>query len=438
MGFEMKETLRVITAGSVDDGKSTLIGRLLFDAKVLTRDQLEILDENGKGAPDFAALTDGLIAEKEQGITIDVAYRYFTTDSRRYILADCPGHESYTRNMVTGASTADVAIILIDPTKLDFTKQGDDLLLIQTKRHSAVLVMLGVRHIIAAVNKMDAINFDEKKYRQIETAYLGYYKKIFASMRPGGDMVLPAIIPISALQGDNIVDASKKLAWYDGAPLLSYLDKLSVDQSSVAKNPIAIMPVQYVLKEEKGVGTKFRGYQGRVESGSFKTGSVVLVMPMGATIAIKEIYNESGEQIDTATMGDIITIKLNGEVEAGRGSYITQHKVDDGNDDGKALDNTMLCWFDNQPLNPNSKYILKHTTRETFVKLSAINVKNLNDITNQATANNQLVAMNSIFSASIKLQEPILGMSYYDHRNLGSFILIDPVSFHTVAAGVIV
>ncbi|MDI9313118.1 MAG: GTP-binding protein [Hydrotalea sp.] len=463
----MKETLRVITAGSVDDGKSTLIGRLLFDAKVLTRDQLEILHEDGTtgsagGAPDFAALTDGLIAEKEQGITIDVAYRYFTTETRRYILADCPGHEAYTRNMVTGASTADVAIILLDPTKLDFTKDGDELLLIQTKRHSAVLVMLGVQHIIVAVNKMDAIAFDEQKYQKIAEAYLGFYKKLWRVLRQPkngngaevgvGAVSNPMIIPISAKQGDNIVDKSKNLGWYDGEPLLAYLDKLSVLGGEKLANQIGgILPVQYVLKEGQGVGVKFRGYQGRIEAGHFKTGDQVRVMPAGATIAIKTIYNENGEATDMATAGQTITMQFDGEVEAGRGNYIVKLAVPHGKEDSSAplpaqattnLQHSMLCWFDNDALNPNTKYILKHTTRETFVKLSDMELMDLNNIATDRAAvsgavGDKVVAMNSIFSANIKSQQPIVAASYYGNRNLGSFILIDPVTHHTVAAGVL-
>ncbi len=451
----MKETLRVITAGSVDDGKSTLIGRLLYDAKVLTRDQLDILEEGQEtntanrrqdAGPDFAALTDGLLAEKEQGITIDVAYRYFTTQSRRYILADCPGHEAYTRNMVTGASTADVAIILIDPTKLDFTTSDDDLLLIQTKRHSTLLLMLGVRHIVVAVNKMDAIEFDEKKFQQIAKAYSNFFTKSYGRIfynimgnprGEGAQTIQPLIIPLSAKEGDNIVDASTNLQWYRGKPLLQYLDDLVLEKKDGAKTraDVSILPVQYVLKDEKGTGVRFRGYQGRVEHGTFATGQAVTIFPSGAKTSIKAIYNTvDGATTSEAKVDEVVTIQLTTEVDVSRGDYIIH-------DTGKGKDNknfnAIVCWLDKEPFNQAIKYKLKHTTKEVQAKLSNINILNLNKIEEQLDEVAGDLQMNSIAKVAVKVSDDLHASTYDMNRSLGAFILIDPTTYHTVAAGVI-
>lgn len=433
----MKETLRVITAGSVDDGKSTLIGRLLYDAKVLTRDQLETLGgEGGLGsAPDFAALTDGLMAEKEQGITIDVAYRFFATQHRRYILADCPGHEEFTRNMVTGASTADVAIVLIDPTKLDFAKTGPDLLLIQTKRHTAVLAMLGVRHIVVAINKMDAIAYDQKKFQQIATAYQQYFDLV----RDSGFVKVAAslsTIPISALKGDNIVHGSQFLSWYGGDPLLAHLDGLELSEH-IGVGAWSSMPVQYVVRQEGGVGRQFRGYQGRVEHGPLAVGQAVKIFPSGVATSIAAIYNSAGEAVQSVAAGLLATVQLATEVDAARGNYITYESSNLPPQKGNNKNfSAVVCWFDKNPFSAGTKYILKHTSREVQAKLDDIAVLNLNDIHGGATESP--LTMNHMARVAVKTSSEIDMSLYGINRSLGSFILIDPVSYHTVAAGVVV
>lgn len=276
--------LRFITAGSVDDGKSTLIGRLLYDSKTLLTDQLDKLNraaENGE-TPDFASLTDGLAAEREQGITIDVAYRYFATPKRKFIIADTPGHEQYTRNMVTGASTADAAIILVDATRVDFSG-NEPVLLPQTKRHSAILKLLGCPNIIVAVNKLDLLDFDEAKYQAITEAYRKLAEQI-------GLKAQIHFLPISALKGDNIVNASSQTPWYQGLPLLPLLESLPVNRQNAA-DQAAHFPVQRVARQDGSSSDDFRGYQGRLEAGCLKVGDEVKVLPSGHVAKVAEIYN---------------------------------------------------------------------------------------------------------------------------------------------------
>ena len=278
---ETAPVLRFITAGSVDDGKSTLIGRLLYDSKTLLTDQLA---KHGQ-MPDFAGLTDGLAAEREQGITIDVAYRYFATPKRKFIIADTPGHEQYTRNMVTGASTADAAIILIDATRVDFNGE-EPILLPQTKRHSAILKLLGTPHIIVAVNKLDLLGFDRAAYEKIVSAY----RKLAAQIGLNADI---RFIPISALGGDNIVNPSTNTPWYQGEPLLPLLENLPAAQSKTEHQP-ACFPVQRVARQDGSSSDDFRGYQGRLEAGRLKTGGEVKILPAGHTARIAQIHTPQG------------------------------------------------------------------------------------------------------------------------------------------------
>lgn len=306
--------LRFITAGSVDDGKSTLIGRLLYDSKALLSDhaaKLEAAAQNGQ-TPDFAALTDGLAAEREQGITIDVAYRYFATARRKFIIADTPGHEQYTRNMVTGASTADAAVVLIDATRVTLS-DGLANLLPQTKRHSAILKLLGTPHIIAAVNKLDLLGFDENVYQKIATAY----RTLAAQL---GITAQIHFIPISALGGDNIVNKSANTPWYQGEALLPLLESLPSRESG-SENLPAHFPVQRVLRQDGSSSDDFRGYQGRLEAGRLNTGDEVKILPSGKTARIAQIHSLNGPA-DTARAGGVLTITLDTDIDISRGDTI--------------------------------------------------------------------------------------------------------------------
>lgn len=476
---QLLPTLRVITAGSVDDGKSTLIGRLLFDAKALTNDQLAMLQSIGDN-PDFAALTDGLLAEKEQGITIDVAYRYFATEGRRYILADCPGHEQFTRNMVTGVSTADVAIVLIDPTKLDFSQTGLKLLLPQTKRHTALLFLLGVKHLMVAVNKMDLINYEQKKFLQIQAAYqefikylntnfMGQFfqKSVQSSMQQPIQSLAPElqIIPISALKGDNIVFSSKQLDWYQGQPLLKSLDQYQLPTTEHATGP-AVFSIQYVLRPQGGsmmgqaaAGVAFRGYQGRLEQGRLQPGDHISLLPSGVKAKIKTIYDIDGQAITSATAGqvgqELLTLQFDREIEAARGSML----LGEANHEPSLMPikqfYAYLCWFEQTALSPRRRYWLKHTTQKTDVLLQPLALFELERPEDfkpdeLLVHNNQLdsvvpppnveksVGMNSIVLVQCRLRQPLLVKNYQIHRRLGSFIIIDPDNHHTLAGGMVI
>ncbi|WP_373780294.1 sulfate adenylyltransferase subunit 1, partial [Neisseria dentiae] len=332
--------LRFITAGSVDDGKSTLIGRLLYDSKTLLTDQLAKLDQaaqNGQ-TPDFASLTDGLAAEREQGITIDVAYRYFATPARKFIIADTPGHEQYTRNMVTGASTADAAIVLVDATRVDFGGT-EPVLLPQTKRHSAILKLLGCPSIIVAVNKLDLLDFDEGKYQAITRAY----------QKLAGQIGLEAqiyFLPISALNGDNIVNPSTNTPWYNGLPLLPLLESLPVTRKNAAALP-AHFPVQRVARQDGSSSDDFRGYQGRLEAGRLKSGDEIKVLPGGKTAKIADIFSPKG-RTGEAEAGEDITLTLDTDLDISRGnSIVAANSPIEPQQNFQAA----LCWFDETPLN---------------------------------------------------------------------------------------
>lgn len=417
--------LRFITAGSVDDGKSTLIGRLLYDSKTLLSDQLAKLDQaaqNGQ-APDFASLTDGLAAEREQGITIDVAYRYFATPRRKFIIADTPGHEQYTRNMVTGASTADAAIILIDATRVDFGG-SEPVLLPQTKRHSAILKLLGCPSIIIAVNKLDLIGFDSAKYEAIT----GAYRKL------AGQIGLNAAVhylPISALNGDNIVNKSPDTPWYSGRPLLPLLESLPAGHKNAAALP-AHFPVQRVARQDGSSSDDFRGYQGRLEAGKLQTGDSVKVLPGGKTAKITAIYGTAG-QTDTALSGEVITLTLDTDIDISRGNSIV---AADNPIEPKQDFQAALCWFGEAPLNMRRKYLLKQATQTTPVRISEIayiwDVRTLSRVQSAQALN-----LNDIGSVSLKTQQPLAATSYETNPATGAFILIDEATNHTVAAGMI-
>ncbi|MFB6348458.1 sulfate adenylyltransferase subunit 1 [Moraxella sp. ZJ142] len=417
--------LRFITAGSVDDGKSTLIGRLLYDSKALLTDQLKNLDKtkNASDTIDFSVLTDGLEAEREQGITIDVAYRYFSTAKRKFIIADTPGHEQYTRNMVTGASTAHAAVVLLDASQINFDENPVKLLP-QTKRHSAILKHLRCPHILVAVNKMDLLDFSQDKFQAIVRAY-----QDLAAQLDLGDV---QFVPVSALNGDNIVHKSQHTPWYDGGALLEILENLPVGEQAVTDKAAFHLPVQYVLRADGDKQDDFRGYQGRIEAGQIAVGDLVRVEPSAQTSSIKQIISPNGI-VDAAYVGEQVTVCLADDVDISRGDTIVA--ADTANLPTKRIKAT-LCWFDARALNPARKYLLKHTTQTVFAKVSEIHhvwdVHTLSNFSDQSTLN-----MNDIGEVSISLQKPILATAYADNTATGSFILIDEATYHTVAGGMI-
>ena len=417
--------LRFITAGSVDDGKSTLIGRLLYDSKTLLTDQLDKLNRDAAAGRniDFASLTDGLAAEREQGITIDVAYRYFATAKRKFIIADTPGHEQYTRNMVTGASTADAAIVLIDATRVDFAT-APATLLPQTKRHSAILKLLGCPNIIVAVNKLDLLDFDETRYRAITAAYATLAEQI-------GLEAAIHYLPISALQGDNIVHPSARTPWYTGQPLLPLLETLPVNHTHAADLP-AHFPVQRVARQDGSSSDDFRGYQGRLEAGRLNVGDDIIVQPSGKSARISAIYTPDGAA-DRAEAGETLTLTLDTDIDISRGdSILAAHNPTAPSQNFQAA----LCWFDDTPLNLRRKYLLKQTTRTSAVKVSEISyIWDVHTLSRVQSATE--LKLNDIGSVSLKTQQPLTATTYAENPATGAFILIDEATHHTVAAGMI-
>ena len=416
--------LRFITAGSVDDGKSTLIGRLLYDSKTLLADQLDKLHQNTDASQiDFASLTDGLAAEREQGITIDVAYRYFATPKRKFIIADTPGHEQYTRNMVTGASTADAAIILVDATRVDFGS-GEPVLLPQTKRHSAILKLLGTPHVIVAVNKLDLLDFNQTTYEQIVAAYRRLAEQIDLKAEL-------AFIPISALGGDNIVNASERTPWYSGLPLLPLLEALPDAAKPLADLP-AHFPVQRVARQDGSSVDDFRGYQGRLEAGRLRVGDEVKVLPSGKSTRLSAIYGQSG-QLEEAHAGEVLTLTLDSDVDISRGDAIVA--ADSPVQPLKQLQ-AAVCWFDDTPLNPGRRYLLKHTTHTTAAKIKEVgSVWDIHTLSREQAATT--LNINDIGHISLSLQQPVNATPYAVNPATGAFILIDEATNHTVAAGMI-
>lgn len=417
--------LRFITAGSVDDGKSTLIGRLLYDSKALLSDQLLSLNKskNNGEVIDFSILTDGLEAEREQGITIDVAYRYFSTAKRKFIIADTPGHEQYTRNMVTGASTAHAAVVLIDATQLDFS-QAEVELLPQTKRHSAILKHLRCPHVIVAINKMDLLDFDEQKFNAITTAY----RKLAAQL----GLADVQFVPVSALQGDNIVHKSDRTSWYQGEPLLSILENLPTDDNQSEQAADFHFPVQFVLRLDQDKADDFRGYQGRIEAGEISVGAKVCVEPNGLESTVTEIYSPNG-LVSAAKVGEQVTLRLADDIDISRGdTFVAANSTTFSS---KQLTAT-ICWFDQRALNPARKYLLKQGTQTVFAKVSEIEqILDLKTLLNDSEA--EQVKMNDIAQVRISLQKPITATTYAQNKATGAFILIDEATYHTVAGGMI-
>jgi sulfate adenylyltransferase subunit 1 len=418
--------LRFITAGSVDDGKSTLIGRLLFDSKGIFADQLASISRAKHKRTvgdtiDLSLLTDGLEAEREQGITIDVAYRYFATPKRKFIIADTPGHEQYTRNMVTGASTADAVIILIDVSKVKLGDDGSVELLTQTKRHSTIAHLLRIEHVIVAVNKMDLVNYDRTVYDRIVGEYQKFAQQLgLKDIRP---------IPLSALAGDNVVEKTDNLSWYQGPTLIELLESLSVYDES-HDEPFRF-PVQLVARHGGHTADDFRGYMGRIEAGKVRKGDKLVVQPSGQTATVKDIVTFEGS-LDSAVVGQSVTLVLDEQRDVSRGDMLA----------AAASPATLLktvnaevCWLSEEPLDMRRKYWLKHTTKQVAARVAKIDT--LLDINTQERRTADSLKLNDIATVSINVQQPLAADAYDAIRSTGAFILIDEVTHQTVAAGMI-
>ncbi|PMS15238.1 sulfate adenylyltransferase subunit 1, partial [Trinickia soli] len=410
--------LRFITAGSVDDGKSTLIGRLLYDSKAVLSDQLSALSraKNKRTVGDeidLSLLTDGLEAEREQGITIDVAYRYFATARRKFIIADTPGHEQYTRNMVTGASTAHAAIILIDATRVTKDEEGRTILLPQTKRHSAIVKLLGLQHVIVAINKMDLIDYSETRFNEIRDAYVELARQLGLA-----DVLF---VPVSALKGDNIVLPSERMPWYAGEPLLDVLEQLPVEQAS---GDGLRFPVQWVARQDGASADDFRGYMGRVEAGEVRVGDTIVVLPAQREATVTEIIAPvpgGTAQVDRAFAGQTVTLRLSEDVDVSRGDTFVA--AQSAPQPARKLQ-ADLCWFDDEPLSTQRKYLLKQTTNTVFARIGAIE-EVLDVHTLLHTSEKAVIAMNDIGRVALTLQKPIVCDTYDAHAATGAFVLID-------------
>ena len=415
--------LRFMTCGSVDDGKSTLIGRLLFDTKTILADTLTQISntskKRGMEAVDLSLLTDGLQAEREQGITIDVAYRYFSTGTRKYIIADAPGHEQYTRNMVTAASTANLAIILID------ARRG---VLTQTRRHSYLAHLVGIQHIVVAVNKMDLVNYDQATYDKICADYLTFAKEI--GLAQARDI---RFIPMSALNGDMLVDRLDNMPWYPGETLLEMLEKAPAAHTEQSEE--FRFPVQFVCRPHASADADlhdFRGFMGRVESGDIAVGDAVTVLPNGYKSKVKAIQIGDA-QLQSAQTEQSVTLLLEDEIDTSRGDMIV--KTDSNIAPVKQIE-AHVCWLSETPLSPARTYVIRHTTRESKAKVGAISYKiDVNTLEQLATPD---LKMNDIARISFKLAQPLMVDSYASNRATGAFIVIDESTNNTVGAGMIV
>jgi sulfate adenylyltransferase subunit 1 len=411
------DLVRFITAGGVDDGKSTLIGRLLYDSKSIFEDQLEHVakasERKGLDHVDLALLTDGLRDEREQGITIDVAYRYFATPTRKFIIADCPGHIQYTRNMVTGASTADMALILID------ARNG---LTEQSHRHSFIASLLQISHLVVCVNKMDLVDYSQTVYDQIVDDFRNFAAKL--------EITDIQFVPVCALQGDNIVDSSNNMDWYSGATLLYTLENCHIRSD---KNLVDCrFPVQTVLRPQSDEHHDYRGYAGQVAGGIFKKGDEVVALPSGFTSKISRI-SLAGKDVQEAFPPMSVAIELEDDLDIGRGGMIARknnqpistQKID-----------ALICWLGDKPMQPNTKFIIKHTSREAKALIQKVNYK-LDINTLHRDENDLAIGMNDIARVQIRTTIPFFIDPYNRNRITGAFVLIDPASFNTVAAGVI-
>ncbi|HQZ76079.1 MAG TPA: GTP-binding protein [Chitinophagaceae bacterium] len=408
------DLLRFITAGSVDDGKSTLIGRLLYDSKNILVDQLEALEKSTKnrtdGSVDLALLTDGLRAEREQGITIDVAYRYFTTPKRKFIIADAPGHVQYTRNMITGASNASLIIILID------ARQG---VVEQTRRHSIIASLLKIPHVVVAVNKMDLVNYSQDVYNNILIDYAKVAKQL--------GLHDVTYIPISALNGDNIVDKSTTIRWYEGKPLLEMLEEVEVNDDVNLTD--ARFQVQLVLRPQTEELHDYRGYAGKVLSGIYKKGDAVTILPSGIKTTISQL-EVGGKEVEDVFAPQSVTIQLSDDIDISRGDMIV--KSDNLPQVSNELD-VLICWVDDKPLQAGNKYLLQHNSRLVRTVVKSIEYKlDVNSLEEQPV--NDGVRLNEVVKATIKTASPLVYDSYSTLSENGSAILIDETSNSTVAA----
>lgn len=411
---ENKEMVRFFTCGSVDDGKSTLIGRLLHDSKMIFEDQLAAIEKDSKKsgttgeAVDLALLVDGLQSEREQGITIDVAYRYFATDKRKFIIADTPGHEQYTRNMATGASTCDLAIILID------ARHGVQ---VQTRRHSFICSLLGIKHVLIAVNKMDLVDYSQERYQEIKKEYREFADDLaFEDVR---------FVPISALNGDNVVDESVNMPWYPGATMMKLLNTIKVDGDESFTQ--FRFQVQYVNRPN----LDFRGFAGTVASGHVRVGDSIVTLPSGKESTVKSIVTFEGE-IERADKGMAVTLTLDTEIDISRGELIV--KKDNLPITSKEI-NTTVVWMHEDELEPGRDYYIKHGSKMTAGH--AINVEHRIDVNNMKKIDVDQLALNEIGSVNFELEEALHFDAYNDNKTSGAFIIIDRLSNITVGAGMI-
>ncbi|MHA6247513.1 sulfate adenylyltransferase subunit 1 [Pontibacter sp. CAU 1760] len=411
------DILRFITAGSVDDGKSTLIGRLLYDTKQIYIDQLEAIESSGRvnedGQVDLSLLTDGLKAEREQGITIDVAYKYFNTPKRKFIIADAPGHIQYTRNMVTGASNSNLAIILVD------ARHGVQE---QTRRHSIISSLLGIPHLVICINKMDLVGFDEEVYNRIVEDYKQFSKKLTSK-----DITF---IPVSALKGDNIVDRSGSMDWYQGPSLLEHLEQVPVSQDFNLED--SRFPVQYVIRPHTHEHHDYRGYAGKVISGIYRKGDKVVVLPSGQTSTVKSV-ELGGKEIEEAFAPQSVVLQLEDDVDISRGDVIVKQEEDlDVTKEFEAL----VCWMNSKALKPGAKLLLRHNSTETRAVIREIQYKvDVNSLDKIEDVDQ--VQLNDICRVQVRVATPLLVDPYLKNRANGGFILIDETSFTTVGAGMV-
>ena len=413
------ELLRFTTAGSVDDGKSTLIGRLLYDSKSIFQDQYEAIErvseKRGEEGVNLALLTDGLKAEREQGITIDVAYRYFSTPKRKFIIADTPGHIQYTRNMVTGASTANVALLLVD------ARNG---VVEQTKRHAIIASILQIPHVVVCINKMDLVDYSEEQYNKIQEDFESFAAKL--------DVKDVHFIPVSALKGDNIVDRSERTAWYEGPTLIYYLENVHIasDHNFIDCR----FPVQTVIRPYSDDFHDYRGYAGRVAGGVFKKGDDVVVLPSGFTSKISKIDTFDGE-VDEAFPPQSVTLLLEDDIDISRGDMIVRpHNQPETLQDIEL----MICWFDNtKSLTPRGKYLIKHTTQDAKCIVKEVRYKlDINSL--HRNMEDKEIKMNDIGRIVIRTTKPLFIDEYRQNRNTGSVILVDEGTNSTVGAGMVI
>lgn len=419
-GYLDMELLRFTTAGSVDDGKSTLIGRLLYDSKAIFEDQMEAIERvserSGHEEVNLALLTDGLRSEREQGITIDVAYRYFATPKRKFIIADTPGHIQYTRNMVTGASTANVALILVD------ARHG---VLEQTLRHAYIASLLQIPHVIFCINKMDLVDFSQEKFEKIKSDIDAVSSKLSVK-----DI---RFVPISALKGDNVVERSQNMDWYDGPTLLYLLENIHI--SSDINHDDFRLPVQYVIRPQSAKWPDYRGYAGRIASGVVKVGDEVTILPSGFTSKVKTI-DMMEEQLEVGFAPQSVSVTLEDDIDISRGDMLI--KSTNGTKPAVSQDlEVMICWFNERKLVPRGKYVVRHTSADARCMVTDVQYK-MNINTLEKNTDDKQVGMNDIARIKLRTTKPLFFDSYSSNRDTGSLILIDEATNETVAAGMII